>query len=430
MEEPLQSIHQESSPKKGTAMDRIENIPGEVFHFFSENNNLIRLRTDETGKVLYDKTFARVSSRLAEAEIGSKLSEAQGKARQKWRRVVTGNPEKKIRDYLKEVPQVKFVDKLSFTFGVICIVVTEFIVLRYPSFFLQYYYLLMAVLLAHRYMEYSASKDHLFMIDFCYFVNLSVVIQTSIFPQSLLWYKANYVMCMGCLMLAIVVWQNSLVFHSLDKLTSFFLHAFPSLAMHLFRWGLIPSGVIHKEDELSMTELVVLPLGLYTLWQAAYICMTEYILADALAADKDLTTSLRHLAKDKRNGMNAFVTSFSKKYGILAKGEEFDTETWKAKNMFIAVQLLYFVVTLIPCYFLYTNYILSFAYISTIYGWCIWRGGSYYIEVFSERYKLKFLHHQDSHEEEEERDDEHHDDFCDALLEALKNQNQGETKMS
>ena len=111
-----------------------------------------------------------------------------------------------------------------------------------------------------RYIEYSASKDTLFMIDFCYFVNLSVVLQTSMFPETLLWYKvsffnfdvielknslshvspcqlfqANYVMCMGCLMLAIVVWQNSLVFHSLDKLTSFFLHAFPPLTMHIFR---------------------------------------------------------------------------------------------------------------------------------------------------------------------------------------------------
>ena len=28
---------------------------------------------------------------------------------------------------------------------------------------------------------------------------------------------------------------------------------------------------------------------------------------------------------------------------------------------------------------------------SCILTWCVWRGGSYYIEVFSERYKLKFV---------------------------------------
>ena len=122
--------------------------------------------------------------------------------------------------------------------------------------------------------------------DFCYFVNLSVALQTAFFPEHLLWYKvsiktnisrqcdwnlnnifkANYMLAMGPLMTAIMVWKNSLVFHSLDKLTSMysdaplqcletdlwlinvdyfwqfasrFLHAFPPLTVHLFRWGLI-----------------------------------------------------------------------------------------------------------------------------------------------------------------------------------------------
>ena len=67
------------------------------------------------------------------------------------------------------------------------------------------------------------------MLDFCYFVNLSVVLQTGFFPDNLLWFKANYVLCMGPICIAIMVWKNSLVFHSLDKLTSFFLHAFPTM---------------------------------------------------------------------------------------------------------------------------------------------------------------------------------------------------------
>ena len=34
---------------------------------------------------------------------------------------------------------------------------------------------------------------------------------------------------------------------------------------------------------------------------------------------------------------------------------------------------------------------LSFAYFVTLFLWTTWRGGSYYIEVFSERYNLKFV---------------------------------------
>ena len=84
-------------------------------------------------------------------------------------------------------------------------------------------------------MEYRAENYHLFMLDFCYFMNVSVLMQTILFPNCLVWFKANYALCMGVLMMAILVWQNSLVFHSLDKLTSFFLHFFPPLHLHLFR---------------------------------------------------------------------------------------------------------------------------------------------------------------------------------------------------
>ena len=132
-----------------------------------------------------------------------------------------------------------------------CIIFTQFLALRHPEYFTQYYFGLITLLLSNRYytvfleqsasctyfryIDYSASKYQLFMLDFCYFMNLSVIVQTGLYPHCLGWYKANYVLCMGCLMSAIIMWNNSLVFHSLDKLTSVFLHAFPCLHLHLYR---------------------------------------------------------------------------------------------------------------------------------------------------------------------------------------------------
>merc|ERR1719516_598996 len=120
--------------------------------------------------------------------------------------------------------------------------------------------------------------------------------------------------------------------------------------------------------------------------------------------------------------MNILVTKICKKTGLVTKGEEFDSETWKAKIVFMLAQLLFTLFTLIPCYFLYTNYTLSFIYICCIYSWCIWRGGSYYIEVFSERYKLKFIQQKEDSGEhmEEELDEEEHSEFYDAIKEALQ----------
>jgi len=379
--------------------DNAEKSDVDVFHVVDENNQVIRFKIDSSGKILNQKTLSgfnleairAVKSRLVETQLGSKLTEAQEKAQRKLRKVVTGNPDKKVRDYLKEVPQVKTVDKLSFTFGVICIILTEFLALREPTYFTPFYLLLMALLLSNRYLEYSALNEHLFMLDFCYFMNLSVVIQTTLFPSHLLWYKANYVLCMGVLMLAIVVWQNSLVFHSLDKLTSIFLHAFPPLTLHLHRWGLIPCPSIHPDDQMTLSDITILPIILYTVWQVGYLLITEVMLAKKLQEDPTIVTSLRYLAGDKRNGMNRLTTMVTKKLGILKKDEDFNSESMKCKIIFFVVQGVFSIMSSLPTMFLYSSYKLSVIYICVIYSWCIWRGGTYYIEVFSERYKMKFV---------------------------------------
>ena len=55
------------------------------------------------------------------------------------------------------------------------------------------------------------------MLDLCYFVNLSVLLQLHLAPDSLAWYQSNYALAMGSLMNAMVVWQNSLVLHNISK---------------------------------------------------------------------------------------------------------------------------------------------------------------------------------------------------------------------
>lgn len=46
------------------------------------------------------------------------------------RQAITGDPNKRIRDHMNEAPQVKMLDKFSFTMGVGVITLAEFIILR------------------------------------------------------------------------------------------------------------------------------------------------------------------------------------------------------------------------------------------------------------------------------------------------------------
>ena len=132
-------------------------------------SGVARFRVGGDGQVLEEEdghlvsgfnmeTIRTVRSRLAESPLGNKISQAQGQAKRGLRKVVTGNPDKKVRDYMKEVPQVKLVDKLSFTWGVTCIVVTELLALRYPQFFTSFYLTLITALLANRSNMLETSK--------------------------------------------------------------------------------------------------------------------------------------------------------------------------------------------------------------------------------------------------------------------------------
>jgi len=391
-----------------TTKEKLKQIKGQVFHMMDGNNQLVRLRVGTDGKISLEKKILAIPSinlgsivsvpkRVLEAgkEAKDKIQEvrktAQGRAQRKWRKAVTGDPDKRIRDHMREVPQVKMIDKISFTFGVLCICGSEWLALRRADWFPLYYYVIMAILLLWRFVTYSKDKYQLFMLDFCYFVNFSVALQTAFFPANLNWFKANYILCMGPLMFAIIVWKNSLVFHSLDKLTSFFLHAFPPLTVHLFRWGLIPNPAIKMEDVITPFEMITLPLGLYICWQLGYWTITEGLLRTQLQNDPNLITSLRYLANDKKNGFRNLCVSLLCSLGLGRPGEDLDPDALKSKLIFATSQLIYTMITILPAPFLYFSYRLSCIYMVLLYSFGTWNGASYYIEVFAERYRLQFV---------------------------------------
>ena len=74
------------------------------------------------------------------------------------------------------------------------------------------------------------------MLDLCYFVNISSLLQLNLAPSNVVWFQANYALALGSLMNAMVVWQNSLVLHNISKLTSLLLHAFAPLTLHFVRF--------------------------------------------------------------------------------------------------------------------------------------------------------------------------------------------------
>lgn len=98
------------------------------------------------------------------------------------------------------------------------------------------------VLLSYRWYAYKKERNHYFLFDFCYFCNFLVLLYLWL-PEQVLGptvrgglFSTCFAMANGPVLCAIVFWRNSLVPHSIDKMTSLFIHVSPTLALSGLKW--------------------------------------------------------------------------------------------------------------------------------------------------------------------------------------------------
>ena len=298
----------------------------------------------------------------------------------------------KVSEEMGTEPRVRFIDKVSFTLGVIIIILSEYLIIKRPDVFPDYYRILMSVLLLLRLVIYFRSKAQFFLIDMCYFTSISLGLQTLYSPDDDIWFRINYVLAMGPLAMAIPVYRNSLVFHSLDKMTSFFLHALPAVLVTLFRFGYVPEGAyVASRSHLDLMFLLPYLLFVYACWQVFYLLMTEVVFRQTLLNDPDLNNSLRHMTRDDKGlGMQA-VAVFLRVCGILDKDEKLDPDMGKTKVVFVIVQFLFTFVSIAPTPWLFESLEYSLLYMTVIFLIGTWNGASFYIDVFSKTYVAQFM---------------------------------------
>ena len=95
------------------------------------------------------------------------------------------------------------------------------------------------VLLSYRWYAYKKLRWHYFLFDFCYFTNFFILIYLWLpLGDSIrgLLFPIIFGFSNGPVLSAIVLWTNSVVPHSIDKMTSLFIHLSPSLALWGIRW--------------------------------------------------------------------------------------------------------------------------------------------------------------------------------------------------
>lgn len=124
----------------------------------------------------------------------------------------------KLRAKLHWTPRrVVLRDKLTFTLGVAHIMVSMYWLGYSPSTFYQLYTVKAGLLMPLRFVLYKRDKMHYYLLDFCYYANLLLILQAWALPEWCLLEKALFSFATGPLAWSIILFRNSMIFHSLDK---------------------------------------------------------------------------------------------------------------------------------------------------------------------------------------------------------------------
>lgn len=285
---------------------------------------------------------------------------------------------RKLKNIMGEPGFVMTMDKFSFVCGVLIIMIIEAVLLLAPEKMHLLYTALLIPLMVARYIIYRADLSHYFMYDFCYFAQIMMVMHIYKYPENTQLGKALFSISNGPLLLAIIMWRNSIVFHSFDKMTSMFIHLLPSLVTFCRRWAdhlANKTFPMHDKIEESITTIIKdfwwTPFCYYVLWQIMYLVKTEVVSKKKLEYNTEMMTSLRWLTKKKDSASYKLFSAF---------GEHNQLPT------FVLVQAFYTMLTCLVIPLLWHSIWLHALYVAIIFVFALANGATYYFHVFAKKY--------------------------------------------
>lgn len=331
--------------------------------------------------------------------LRSKTQHARDRMVEEWRRRVPSADEQfdryrqrmrkrvdKLGRQWNDTKAISVREKISFICGVMNIFISGYLLGAYPESFHIWYTAQLLYFMPIRIFTYHRRGYHYFLADLCYFVNMLLMLSIWIFPTSKRLFTAAYCLAFGNNAVAIIMWRNSLVFHSFDKVTSLFIHIMPCATLHCIvhllsdeflesRFPAIwtiktstPGSPTAYANTISMLAWSTIP---YAVWQLSYYFFITVRRRDKIAAGRP--TSFTWLRRSySKTWIGKFVLSLP------------DTLQEPA---FMMIQYCYACLTMLPCPLWFYSRYASSAFLVIVFAWSIYNGSTYYIDVFGKRFQ-------------------------------------------
>ncbi|KAL1954620.1 hypothetical protein VTO42DRAFT_861 [Malbranchea cinnamomea] len=284
-----------------------------------------------------------------------------------------------------DVATVTVREKVSFIAGVFNIFISGYLIGAYPEFFYYWFTAQLLYFMPVRYYKYHQKGYHYFLADLCYFVNFLLMLSVWIFPQSKRLFLSTYCLAYGNNAVAVAMWRNSLVFHSLDKVTSLFIHIMPPVTLHCLV-HMTSSDILQEKfpaiytikfsqpgspEHYSLGSMILWASVPYAIWQLSYHFLITVRRREKIAAGRP--TSFTWLRKSyAKTWIGKLVLSLPESMQEFA---------------FMFIQYSYAILTITPCPLWFWYKWASACFLTTVFFWSIYNGATYYIDVFGKRFE-------------------------------------------
>ncbi|EME48577.1 hypothetical protein DOTSEDRAFT_67580 [Dothistroma septosporum NZE10] len=316
---------------------------------------------------------------------------------EQWRKQVNTGPEERLDKYRSRMKRsvdrmnkrwndaktVTLMEKVSFVTACLNIFISAYLIGAFPEYFHYWYTAQLTYFMPLRWYKYHKIGYHYFLADLCYFVNMLLVLSIWFFPQSKRLLISTYCLAFGNNAVAIAMWRNSLVFHSLDKTTTLFIHIMPCATLHVLV-HLIPKQMqleqfpaVHTikystpdaPEHYGLKDMVIWATLPYAIWQLSYHFMITVRKRAKIAAGRP--TSFTWLRRSYRgNFLGKFVLSFPESM---------------QEAVFMCIQYCYALLTMLPCPIWFWYRWASASFMLFVFSYASWNGATYYIDVFGKR---------------------------------------------
>lgn len=259
-------------------------------------------------------------------------------------------------------------DKYGFVFGILNIMFTSFLLGFNPMYYLTWYTVKYIPLATIRWFRYVQKKWMLYTFDFCYYANMVTILFIYFGQNNQFVFNSIFLFCFGPIIWAIPIFRNSLVLHSLDRITSCVLHIAAPLACFVIRWMDYDNVFGQRDIEtMPLKTTYAYAVSIYMVWAVFYYIMIFVVFLDKLHIYENL-----YIYSMGNKSIKKFCFTF---------GERFH------RPMYMLFHLSYFLVCSVLGVVQYHYRAFNFLVLAFCCSISVWNGANYYMVWFSKKYE-------------------------------------------